>query len=278
MNPALHRIANTRLLRPAYRIVRRRLIKRRATTYVARNVQHCYGGVQMTVALRDPLGEGWYDGDCPPLPELVFLGERGRLTPGARVFDLGAHQAVFALMCAARVGDDGLVVAVEAEPHNARVALKNAALNSSLPLKVEHAAVAAASGTVWFTEGLNGAILGGGRAGKVAVPAVTIDELAQRHGHPDVVLIDVEGYEGRALEGASATLAARTTDFFVEIHKAATLGPHGWRSRDIVQRFIDEGAEVWIAAAYEHPAGPFIPIDHAEVDWDHRLFCIALFR
>jgi FkbM family methyltransferase len=245
-------------------------------SYQGRVVHHVYGGVPLTVALRDPLGEGWYDHDWAPQPELTFLLERSRLRGGARVFDLGAHHGVVALMCAAHVGD-GLVVAVEAEPHNAAVASENARLNAGLPLLVEHAAVAAQSGTLWFSEGLNGAVRGGGRAGKVPVPAVTIDELAKRHGWPDVVLIDVEGFEGRAIEGASDVLAIGKTDFCIEIHDAATLGPHGWDSRQLTDHLVACGATVWIAPAYDQVAGEFAPVESASVEWDRRLFCVALF-
>lgn len=276
MHPALRRIANKRALRPIYRVARQRLLKRRIANYEARIVEHDYGGVTLKVALRDGLAEGWYDHDWPIQPEIELLASRGRLGPGATVLDLGAHQAVVALMIAARVAG-GKVVAVEAEPHNARVASENVRLNTALPVTVEHAAVAAEAGCMWFSEGLNGSVLPGGRAGKVRVRAVTIDEMADQHGRPDVVFIDVEGYEGCALEGASQVLAAKETDFFVEIHDAATLRPHGWDSHRIARLFDDAGAEVWIAGAYDAGAEKFSRLADAEVDWDRRLFCVALF-
>ena len=73
--------------------------------------------------LADPLGQGCVR---PRLGRaahaLTFLREEGVIAPGATVFDLGAHQAVIALMIG-RAGASRRARAsrVEAEPHNAEV-------------------------------------------------------------------------------------------------------------------------------------------------------------
>jgi tRNA A58 N-methylase Trm61 len=54
-----------------------------------------------------------------------------RLKAGARVFDLGAHQAVVALMLSQLVGHEGEVIALEAERHNFEVAERNRKLNAA---------------------------------------------------------------------------------------------------------------------------------------------------
>ena len=277
MRPTLQRIAASRAVRPVYRSARRHRIRHKVASYEPRIVEHNYGGVPLRVALRDPLAEGWYDHDWGRQPELDILNTRGRLRPGALVFDLGAHQGVVALMCAARIGN-GAVIAVEAEAHNVAVARENVLLNHPLDVRVEHAVAAAECGTAWFTEGLNGAMLSsGGRAGKTAVRAVTIEDLADRHGHPDVVIVDVEGFEGRALEGASRVLAERRTDFFVEIHADATLGPHGWTGEEIVRQFDTLGAEIWLAEARDGTPVPLTPLSQANVNLNERTYCVALF-
>jgi FkbM family methyltransferase len=202
--------------------------------------------------LRDPLGEGWYDHDWGRQPEIELL-RRGRFGPGARVFDLGAHQGLVALILAREVGEDGVVIAVEAEPHNARVAAENRALNAASNLTIVHAAVSDVAGTLYFSEGLNGMVLPGGRAGKVAVDAVTIDGLAERFGPPDVVFVDVEGYEGKALEGALVTLDDGGCDFFVEIHDAATLAGGGTSVDRVITQFTDRGFGCLVAEATDGP-------------------------
>jgi hypothetical protein len=61
--------------------------------YPRHSAQHICGGVPLTVLLADSLAEGWYDCDWPELPDIALLAQR-TLKPCARVFDLGAHQAV----------------------------------------------------------------------------------------------------------------------------------------------------------------------------------------
>lgn len=203
---------------PVYRLYRQRRTARRVATYRPRQVTHTYGGLPLTVEIADGLAEAWYDHDWPPLPELERLRDHG-LGPGARIFDLGAHQGIVALMLADAVGASGSVLAVEAEPHNARAAERNRRLNGVGNLEVLHAAGAAATGSVLFAEGLNGHVEDtGSRLGKVAVPAITVDDLAARYGAPDVVMIDVEGFEGQVLAGARETIDAGRTAFLIEVH------------------------------------------------------------
>jgi FkbM family methyltransferase len=257
VHPTIGRAAKTLMPPPLYREIRRRRIQAKIGAYQPRIVEHTYAGYRLKVHLKDSLAEGWYDFDWPDAPEIDLLRE-GRLREGARVFDLGAHQAIVALVLARIVGPTGKVVAVEAEPHNARVAEENRSLNGAENLVVEAAAVSDTPGTLYFSEGLNGMVLPGGRAGKVAVDAVTIDALGRRHGTPDVVFIDVEGYEGKALAGASETLASGKTDFFVELHNASTLQQAGTSAEAVMAVLQDSGYECKVARATDGPV---------ETDW-----------
>ena len=130
------------------------------------------------------------------MPEIERLRQHG-LCLGARVFDMGAHQGVVALILADAVGDGG---ARDRGGGRAAQRTRRGAqprLNAAQNVEIIHAAGAANEGTVLFAEGLNGHVDDGGSTwGKVEVAAMTIDGLAARHGRPDVVLIDVEGFGG----------------------------------------------------------------------------------
>jgi FkbM family methyltransferase len=81
------------------------------------------------------------------------------------------------------------------------------------------AAVGAQEGTATLTDWNTGSTLlatesGGGA--KYEVPVTTLDRLATQFGMPDLVKLDVEGFELRALEGASSLLG-RTELFVIEI-------------------------------------------------------------
>jgi FkbM family methyltransferase len=233
-----------------YRRYRKRKIGSLVARYEPHDVTHTYGGHTLCIHLADPLAESWYDHDWSEPEFISLLRERGVLVSGARVFDIGAHQGVVALMLTRNVGDDGgHVVAVEAEPHNARVAAINRELNGARNLTVVHAAGAATQGFTSFAEGLNGRIDRRTTSGNVTVPTVTVDGLAEEYGVPDLVLIDVEGYEGHVLRGASNTLANGSTTFVVEVHD--TIGEYGEGSRAVTDCFL--GFDRYIAVNEEEP-------------------------
>jgi FkbM family methyltransferase len=230
-----------------YGPVRARRVRRLVERFEPRVVEHRYAGFELSIELRDPLGEGWYDHDWKEPPEIAEL-RSGRLDAGALVFDIGAHQGVVALILARIVGDGGRVVAVEAEPHNAAVARRNAAANAAPNLTILHAAGGEHDGrVVAFKEGLNGVVAPRGMPGSIEVPTVSVDGLAARFGAPDVVLIDVEGYEAHVLTGAGRTIATGGTDFFVELHCARDLAAAGSDSDDVLRHFDQTRFDVLIA-------------------------------
>lgn len=239
-------------------------------------MNHRYGSNQLSVLLADPVAEGWYDHDWPDLPEIVFL-RTSRLQRGATVFDLGAHQAVVALMLAAEVGSKGKVVAVEAEPHNAEIAHENVRLNRAANIEVLHAAVSDVAGIVQFAEGLNGHVdPTSRRVGHICVPAVTIDQLAARYGDPDVIFLDVEGYEARALSGAEETLSRADADVFVEVHIGSGLEAVHDSWRDVTAPLEAAGYKFFLAVGDLSSNYLFEPFDPGHETLEERSYLIGL--
>lgn len=170
------------------------------------------------------MAAAWYDHDWAELPEIAFL-KKHKLKPGASVFDLGAHQGIVAMMLALECSPSGKVVAVEGTRHNAEQAVKNFALNSVSNVTLIHAIVGdTAGGEVFFSNTLNGAVTADGIG--EAVKTVTIDSLSEEHGCPDLVFLDIEGFECHALAGAGRTLA-NGVDFCIEVHEGCGLQDHG---------------------------------------------------
>jgi len=261
-----------RTILPAPLWTQLRLLRSRyaMASYRRRKVRHNYGGFELEVELIDPMGEGWYDRDWPELPEIGLLKKYG-LKPGARVFDIGAHQCVVALMLAKTVGPEGFVVAVEANPENSVAGERNRELNAVGNCKVMHAAGAAQSGTLVFNRGQNGQVDdGAGEWGRMEVRAVSVDDLAAEHGQPDVLFIDVEGFECELLRGAQKTLAGRP-DCFVEVHVGAGLEKYGG-SVNAVLGLFPSGYEYFIAP----PEGAFVPLAQNSPVLRDRFFLVAL--
>ena len=97
-------------------------------------------------------------------------------------------------------------------------ARRNRDTNGGANVVIEAAAVSDRMGELTFNRGLNGHVdNGSGQWGTMRVPALTVDSLAERHGTPDVLFIDVEGYELHALRGSQKTLE-KCPDCFIEMH------------------------------------------------------------
>ena len=206
--------------------VRNFLLQRKIAGFRKRVVEHDYLGFPLKISIQDHVAEEWYDRlhDADSMEEITFL-QNGRLKQGARVFDLGAHQGVIAMILARLVGDSGEVVAVEGTKHNARVAEENVRLNAMTNLHIKHAVAAERAGMkMTFSATLNGAV--GDNLLPVEVTSVSIDSLAEEYGAPDVVFVDVEGYECQVLDGGKKAFEAHA-DFFIEVHANLGLERHG---------------------------------------------------
>jgi FkbM family methyltransferase len=239
-----------------------------------RVVEHDYGGHRLSVLVADGLAQAWYDRDWKELPEVALL-RTSRLKPGALVFDLGAHQGVVALILSREVAPNGKVVAVEANPHNREVAEQNRALNGAENLTTVHAAVSDKAGFLDFNLGLNGQVdEGDGEWGVQRVSAVTVDSLAKEHGRPDVLFIDVEGFECRVLEGASDALAGRP-DCFIEVHSGHGLERFGGSVAALLGRFREAGYELFAHTEGMREPGRLGPLDAPP---EGRFFLTALAR
>lgn len=276
--PNAKRMIMAALPKPMKREVHRRRIHQKIRAFLPREVVHRYGDTTLRMSIEDPLADGWYDRDYPwsELPDVSALREQGLLA-GATVFDLGAHQGMVALVLADLVGPTGKVIAVEAEAHNASVAERNVALNGAENVVVVHAAAAKECGLLRLTEGLNGMVEPGAVLGTVEVPAITVDALALRHGAPDVVLVDVEGFELEVLRGARQTLAARKPVLTVEVHVGGKIEQAGGTAEELL-RELRSWDYTLLALGQEaaHRGEPYRPVaELSAVTLETRFFALA---
>jgi FkbM family methyltransferase len=269
MNP---RAGLLRLKREAYHAYQSRRVLRTVKRFESRTVEHDYAGQRLRVALEDPVGENWYDKDWPELAEIVFLGGHG-LAPGATVFDIGAHQGIVAMLLARAVAP-GNVFAIEAVPHNARVAERNLALNDIVNVTIENVAISDRDGELYVPWDLNAHVSNTAGAGLVAVSATTLDTLAQRHGAPDVVFVDVEGYELRALAGARHVLTHIRPSWFIEVHVGVGLEDAGG-SAGVVIAVLEDAGYLTFGAPID-ASSPFRPIARDDPLTARHFYLVAL--
>ncbi|MDF5758140.1 FkbM family methyltransferase [Spongiactinospora sp. TRM90649] len=190
----------------------------------ASEVTATYRGVTLT-------GPAWDRTIMPSVAggyyEEFEVGLFERLAAGSgTILDVGANIGVYACTGASHLPEGGRLVAFEPVPENLGYLRANIDRNGlGDRVTVEPAAVGAAPGelTLHLSGEQSGkhsasAVNAGEATGSVSVPMTSIDAyLAEGGLRPDIIKIDVEGYEGFVLRGAAETLAGLPTLLF-EVH------------------------------------------------------------
>lgn len=173
-------------------------------------------GVACKIFIADPTAAAWYSGGHGGVsPEMRFVRD-SVLHAGAKVFEIGGHHGCTAVILARSVGPQGRVVVCEPVPGNVAIIREQIRLNGLDNVVVVPEAIGAQSGHVTVRDISNGAVSTAGDG--VGVPLTTIDALVERTGiMPDLIKIDVEGYEIDVLRGAARTLQ-RHPALQVEVH------------------------------------------------------------
>jgi FkbM family methyltransferase len=183
---------------------------------------------------------------------------RRLLSPGQKVFDIGANIGFYTRLFSEAVGPAGMIVAVEPAPRALRLLELNASLCGAA-IQVVAKAVGASEGRARFVESKNldlsyctSALVGR----TVEVESTTIDCLRARWGMPDLIKIDVEGFENAVLEGARGTLDANDAPIVMFEHIADLAARCRQGSlRDAIDRFPAGRYRVFRVAADGSLAG-----------------------
>jgi FkbM family methyltransferase len=132
------------------------------------------------------------------------------------------------MMMAKEVKPGGFVWAIAPNRHNVKAGVKNCELNGIDNVRLIEAAASSIRSQLWFNSAMNGHVaVSRHEVGTRLVEVVTIDDLSVKFGPPDVLYIDVEGFECEVLEGARTTLALHAPDCFVEVHLQMGLERYG---------------------------------------------------
>jgi len=160
---------------------------------------------------------------------------KGKVAPGATCFDVGANLGVYVLQFAKWSQPNGTVVAFEPNPATAAALRRHIAMNQlTHRVRVVDQAVSDRAGSAeFFAAGCDGMSRLGApnrliadRVQKLSVSITTIDEFVNQSGlAPDVMLIDVEGFEIRVLRGARHVLAR-----YPEMLLIVEMHPNVWES------------------------------------------------
>jgi len=143
----------------------------------------------------------------------------GLVRPGSVCYDLGASIGYLSLLMARKAKQ---VYAFEPAPHAIGEIRKHAAANNFANIEIVPSPVSDTERTVEFalTDAAYGSRINAAetRWPKLQLTTITLDDFAAQHPFPDFIKIDVEGEEGRVLEGARSILREKRTSLCCELH------------------------------------------------------------
>ena len=173
-----------------------------------------------------------------------------RLRPGMVVADVGANLGLYTLLASQRVGPHGRVHAFEPDPNNFKLLRRNVEANGCTNVVLHQAAVADAVGTICLhrCEEHHGdhRIYATSAAGRttVEVPLTTLDAALADSPRLDVVKMDIQGSEWRAIEGMTRLLARNPSlTMFLEFWPRG-LRESGGDAEALLRRFHGLGLRV----------------------------------
>jgi FkbM family methyltransferase len=175
------------------------------------------------------------------------------LRQGDRFLDVGANAGVYSVLAAGVVG--ARCISIEPVPCSFNNLLDNLRINNILD-SVQPLNIGAGSecGSLNFTtngDTRNRVVFTGKRPDLLAVSVDTIDHICQeRNFIPDLIKIDVEGFEGNVIAGANDTLNNRSLKCVVmEVFEGAN--PYGFDGIKVHRAMLKNGFESYQYLPFE---------------------------
>lgn len=230
-------------------------------------------GERFRFYIADAAAESWYgkrsDRNCL---EMRFVRDE-LLTPGSTVLECGAHHGHDTIVLSRWVGPTGRVFAFEPLAENADVIRKNLELNGITNAEVITAAVGASTGSVAMASNGNSHVVGDGAGG---VALTSIDAFcAERGVVPDLIKIDVEGFEWEVLKGARETIARHHPMLQIEVH-GDQLFRYGTSANELWSLVDAAECDVWLQPddlSYPEPSHAGVALagrQHVYLRWKQR--------
>lgn len=188
------------------------------------------------------------------------------LRPDDGFVDIGANVGYYSVFASALV-DRGPIHAIEANPRNVAVILKQKHLNDLAHLTVHGCAVGAGRGSIGFDPSLRemGAVSREAKAGVSLVECRPLDEIMAGVSTPCVAKMDIEGYEVEALRGASHVLQSRKIWLWVFENNPSGLKQQGTGSRALLEFFRTAGYTLLEYSEDPKACRVFQPAESAEL-------------
>jgi FkbM family methyltransferase len=219
-------------------------LRHRAIAWVSR---HLFDRLTYTVrhglirGMRRRGGLGWMPVGAQTQEEMFW---RGLPLKGLVIYDVGAYHGILTLFFASRGGQ---VIAYEPNDVNHARLIQNVRLNNLTNVQVRKLGLGAqpGSGALHYSPAMaGGGTLDPNAIGDVSqtIQITTLDQdiAASALPAPDLIKIDIEGWELEALRGARATIDAHHPALFLEMH-GETMREKRRKASAIVAFLCDSG-------------------------------------
>lgn len=225
-------------------------------------------------------------------PELLGLPQLVR--EGDTVFDVGAAWGMYTVPLARLVGPGGRVFAFEPQPRQVAGVRRLKSFMGAGQIEVTQAVMGPERGEFtlmvpirfglpiygWahVVEGTDPSLERTTRSRQLRTPMHTVDDWMTRYGAPDPTFlkVDVEGFEPRVIDGASATIDRARPSLLLEIEDRHLLryGTDGNRFADELRaRWPDYGMYTWTSERGR--TGSWTPADRVVLGTRNYLFATA---
>lgn len=134
---------------------------------------------------------------------------RTLIHPDMVIYDVGANIGIYSIFMAS-LAPNGTTYAFEPIPDNINYLKRNITLNKMKNIRFIQSAIGNQPGklTIYLQKGSIGTHSAVVQSkDSIEVEVTTIDKVAQEFGSPDLIKMDIEGFEGAALSGATKTLS-----------------------------------------------------------------------
>jgi FkbM family methyltransferase len=172
-----------------------------------------------------------------------------RLRSGMTFLDIGANIGYFSLFAASLVGPAGKIISIEPNPSNAKALHASADLNAFRQIRVVQAAAGACWEMLLLTPGYSNGVVSPANGSiqdllpRETVLSCPVDAIVGT-AKVDLIKIDVEGFEFRALTGASELIERHHPAIITEFTPGALPGISGVSPTEYLQFFVSRGYEI----------------------------------
>ena len=232
-----------KLLQPAYwdDLFRKTKYARRRERFEPYEIACNFDDINCKLWISDPLAKKWYDRPILGNTKELEFTKKQVVSPNDVVFDCGCHQGLTTLLFSKWVGSHGKVVAFEALPENYEALCKNIKLNKITNVECIHAAVGSNQGKINLDPRFNSNVSTGNFG--LQVPMMNLDEFESHK--PNLLKIDVEGYEAEVLKGAKRILSTKPK-IVLELHNKKRLKKFGTSAEEVFSLLRLENYQTWI--------------------------------